>query len=440
MKKKKLTLQEKLAKRKFKSPNPIIHGIYHFIMKYFVMRKYKLKITRRDKISDCKGPCFIIFNHLSRYDHMFVMRAAWPRRYNMVAAYNEFFRSHLSFVFGLEKVIPKKNFTVDMTSLKAMAKVIKSGGAIAFSPEGMSSITGHNQPIVETTGNFLKHYKIPVYMVKLKGSYLTEHKVCLDERLGRVEAETYLLFSPEQLEKMTDQEVNDRINEEFHHDEYEWNKEVKIKWKHDGNICSHFHDLAYKCPKCGEELKMLGDKNFIRCEACGNGGTMDDYYTLTPFNEDCKIFESLSKWVDWERELVIKEISQNPDFSYSVNVKMGCLDKYKTLKKMQTSIPCGEGKLIFDHNGIHFVGVRDGKDYTFELSYEQIYTLILITDVTFFSFYVKGEYLEFTPDIPCVGKILLIVEEMHRLHVNRWKNFPWFDYMYEGIETKTENN
>ena len=82
-------MQEKLAKRKFKSPNPIIHGIYHFIMKYFVMRKYKLKITRRDKISDCKGPCFIIFNHLSRYDHMFVMRAAWPRRYNMLAAYNE---------------------------------------------------------------------------------------------------------------------------------------------------------------------------------------------------------------------------------------------------------------------------------------------------------------------------------------------------------------
>ena len=26
-----------------------------------------------------------------------------------------------------------------------------------------------------------------------------------------------------------------------------------------------------------------------------------------------------------------------------------------------------------------------------------------------------------------VGKILLIVEEMHRLHVNNWKNFPWMD-------------
>ena len=29
---------------------------------------------------------------------------------------------------------------------------------------------------------------------------------------------------------------------------------------------------------------------------------------------------------------------------------------------------------------------------------------------------------------------------MHRLHVNKWKNFPWFDYMYEvkelGIDEK----
>ena len=25
----------------------------------------------------------------------------------------------------------------------------------------------------------------------------------------------------------------------------------------------------------------------------------------------------------------------------------------------------------------------------------------------------------------------ILVEEMHRLHVNAWKNFPWFDYLYE---------
>ncbi|MBO4366774.1 MAG: hypothetical protein J5843_03850, partial [Clostridia bacterium] len=29
------------------------------------------------------------------------------------------------------------------------------------------------------------------------------------------------------------------------------------------------------------------------------------------------------------------------------------------------------------------------------------------------------------------GYALLITEEMHRLHANIWKNFPWNDWMYE---------
>ena len=32
------------------------------------------------------------------------------------------------------------------------------------------------------------------------------------------------------------------------------------------------------------------------------------------------------------------------------------------------------------------------------------------------------------------GYIYMLIQEMHRLHVNYWKNFPWFDYMYENLD------
>jgi hypothetical protein len=44
-----------------------------------------------------------------------------------------------------------------------------------------------------------------------------------------------------------------------------------------------------------------------------------------------------------------------------------------------------------------------------------------------------GDFYEFTPEIPAVGKMLLLTEEMHRLHVNEWKNFPWNAFMYENV-------
>ena len=38
-----------------------------------------------------------------------------------------------------------------------------------------------------------------------------------------------------------------------------------------------------------------------------------------------------------------------------------------------------------------------------------------------------GKYYDVFPKGRKVGKILLLVEEMHRMHVNNWKNFPWMD-------------
>ena len=127
-----------------------------------------------------------------------------------------------------------------------MNSIIRQGGCVAFSPEGMSSIYGTNQPIVPGTARFIKHFRIPVYFVKLKGSYLTSTKVCLDERYGRVEAELSLLFTPEDLERMSDDEVTDRLNEAFHFDDYEWAKEQKIKWKHKTGMCTRLSDICLR--------------------------------------------------------------------------------------------------------------------------------------------------------------------------------------------------
>ena len=56
-----------------------------------------------------------------------------------------------------------------------------------------------------------------------------------------------------------------------------------------------------------------------------------------------------------------------------------------------------------------------------------------MTTTAKFALFVGGEFYEFMPDRRTVGKMLLITEEMHRLHVNLWKNFPWNDGLYEGM-------
>lgn len=301
MAKKVVNHKEELRKRKFTIPPRPIAFLYRYIMGGLVMPKYKAEFKITDDINDCKGPCFLIWNHLSRIDHAYLMKAAWPRRINIVASYTEFFRSHLHTVFKLNNCLPKKNFTTDIPGLKAIQSIINQGGCVAFSPEGMSSMYGTNQPVVAGTGHYLRHFRVPIYFCEMHGEYLQNTKCCLDERYGKTTCEMKLLFSVEDLDRMTDDEVEAKMNEAFRNDDYEWGRQNHIKWKTNGEICKRLDDICWQCPKCGKELVMKAEKNYIECTNCGNGATMDDYYEFHPYNDECVIPVSPSKWVEWER-------------------------------------------------------------------------------------------------------------------------------------------
>ena len=110
-----------------------------------------------------------------------------------------------------------------------------------------------------------------------------------------------MLFTPEDLKEMTPEQIDLKINEAFHHDDYKWNKIARIKYKSKGRIMTNMQDMLYKCPKCGKEMRMDAAHRYIRCLECGNGAIMDDYYDLHPFDDTCKVFETPTDWVDWER-------------------------------------------------------------------------------------------------------------------------------------------
>lgn len=428
---KKLDIRGDLAHRNYTKPNPFLYFIYYVVgLTPLLGGKYHPHLKVKDKI---KGPAFLIWNHQSRRDHTFLTTAAWPRRLSIVCEYASFFREHLHWAFKMNKILPKKVFAQnDLNSIRAIRKIIKKGGVVALSPEGTSSIFGDNQPIVPGTGRFMKSFNVPVYIMKLQGSYLTNNKICTDDRIGEVYGELSLLFSKEDMAKMSNEEIDNKINEAFHHDDYKWNKEHHIKYESNGRICTNLADMLYKCPKCGEEFAMEAKDNYIKCNKCGNMATMDDYYDFHKKDDTCVIPETPTDWVHDERLAIIDEIRKDPNYSFSVKCKIGDLPNDHYIPKTDTSEICGEGIFTVDHKGIHFRGTKRGEDFNFDYSYKQVWTFPMTVDLSIWSVNVNDEPIDFYPEYRCVGKVLMLVEEMHRLHINYWKNFPWFDYMYEG--------
>ena len=147
----KQTVAKEIHSRKIKRPNAL-YNILGTVWKLFMYKKYNVHYTFKTDFRKEKGPFFFISNHASRLDYIFTGVPLLPLRMNYVAGYNEFHRSHLAMVFKLLRVIPKKNFTPDLYTVKEISRVIKSGHGVCIFPEGMSSISGANQPVALGTG------------------------------------------------------------------------------------------------------------------------------------------------------------------------------------------------------------------------------------------------------------------------------------------------
>ncbi len=432
--KKQKDYQLELAKRKYRKTNWIFYFIYYFASRFIITRPFHPEFKVIDKLSKCKGPAFLIWNHQSRRDHAMLTALAWPRRINFLAEEASFFRSHLSMVFKLNNVIPKKVLSNDIGSLRAIWDIIKQNGVVAFAPEGFASVFGDNQPTVPGTGRFLQVFGIPVYFASLQGGYLCTSKVTDEDRSGKFRAQLQLLFSPEDLKSMTPRQIEERIDEVFHHDDFKWNRTHHFAYRSKEGICTNLSDLCYRCPKCGTEFQMEAGKDSIECRHCGNNATMDQYYAFHKASPDCVIPESPTEWTHLERQAIIDEIRSNSDYSFSVNVKLGDIPKDHLLTEEKSTEICGEGVYTVDHKGVHYRGTRHGEEWAFDMDYNQVFTYPSSVMLDRFSLYVDNEYYDFIPEYRATGKLTILTEEMHRYHINKWKNFPWFSYMYEGKE------
>lgn len=433
----KKTLNQKIKELRVKKMSGFACGLMGAIVHFLYKRPCKVTIDYHCKLKDYKNkPVIVVSNHASRFDYAF-MRMAMKRPLNIIAAENEFHRQKFKLVFKLGQVIPKRNFVADMSTIKNVARLFKKykNACVPLFPCGMSCASGAQQPSALGTGKMLKHFGVHVLAVRIHGAYLVCPKFDLKERYGKVEVEVDELFTPEQLKELTVEEIDRKVDEAIFTDDYEWNATRQHSYKRkDGKYAENMEQMLYKCPKCGAEMQMEGRGDTIKCTVCGNGATLDDKYNLMPIG-DSVIPYNPREWFDWQRRQMRKAVS-NPDFVLDEHVTLTMMPDYEYIKDNQLGYPVGEGMLHLDHTGLTYRGTRNGEQWQVHIPRDNLNTLCLPVDGSFFYTYASGEFLLFTPDTPSSLRWLLAVEEIYRLHGGKWQNFPWFDYDRQGFETK----
>lgn len=420
----KKTIQEQYQARKIHPVAPLPYRFMTLLSKVLYYKKFDVNFNYHVDLKPYRNTSYVIIgNHASRVDYVYLGLPFFPDTVNYVMGYNEIFRSHLNGVLKAMKIIQKKNFVPDMYAIRQIKRVIKEGGRICILPEGMSSISGHNQPSQAGTGQLLKSLGVPVFYTKISGGYLASTKYNLEERPGHVDVDIDLMFSPEDLKNMTAEELQDKMDRLLWHDDYEWNKAHHYRFRSKEGTALNMHQLLFWCPKCHTPLQMESSRDTLRCRCCGSGVMVDEYYDLTPLTEDSVVPETPSVWFDMERAWVKKQVASE-DYKLEEHVKLGVLPGDHLLKNQKTSEIVGEGMLTLTRKGLSYKGTKNGEDWEFFIPSAELPTYGMCTDVSRFYTFVKGVFTEFYPDGDTAELWMMATEEIHHLNNGSWRDFP----------------
>lgn len=366
----------------------LLYPLFYLVGIYFRSCGIKLKTTNKVK-DELVSPSIVLCNHGSFIDFYYAESLLLKYAPNYIVARLYFYDKRLGWLLRNVGSFPKSMFQADYESTKNCIRVLKEGRILTMMPEARLSTVGRFEDIQDRTFSFLKKSNVPVYTVKINGDYLADPKWGKGFRRGAlVEAELDILFTPEQLEEMTLEEIQQKTEERLRYDELEWLKTKPSLRYRSKRMAEGLENILTVCPNCGAKYSIITKKNEISCEKCGKLCEIDDRYAFDPEFK----FRSFAQWYDWQFELLKVEILENENYSLLSEVELRLPSK----NGQSLTRSAGHGVCTLDRNGLKYVGSRDGEDWEILIPLTRIYRLLFGAGQNF-EVYNDSEILFFVP-------------------------------------------
>lgn len=357
------------AKTAVRKPNRFLFTFLYGVLRVF----FFLKGVRLKKKNLCghlpEGPAIVLCNHGSFLDFMYaaaLLRKCYP---NFVIARLYFYHKILGGLLKKLGGFPKSMFANDMESTKNCLQVLKNGGVLAMMPEARLSTVGCFEDIQPRTYSFLKKAGVPVYTVKLSGDFLADPKWGKGVRRGScVEAELDLLFTAEQLTRLSPEQIGESVEKRLFYNELEWLQSRPKQRYRSRRLAEGLENILSVCPKCGAKHTIQTRKRDVFCEHCGKLTQIDDRYTFTGDFQ----FRDFAQWYHWQKEQLQRQIKADPQYVLKSKVTLRLPSKDgKSLTR-----EAGNGVCRLSRQGLTYEGTLDGEPCTETFSPERVYRLL----------------------------------------------------------------
>lgn len=241
----------------------------------------------------------LISNHTDAMDPGFEMEALG--RYIRYVASDHTARMKLGWVFKyIGGVIIKYRDRPSSVLTDEIIRNVQAGIPVGLHAEGAMSINGQTGFISEHTGQLVKDSGVALVTYRFVGGYLRKPRWANTKRNGPIIGHFVAEYSPEELSKLSVEEITEIIRRDTYVNAYEEQK--KEMHDYDGeNLAECVERILYICPKCGKVGTLHSKGNFLNCD-CGYKTEMKK----DGFFHDCGeglVHDNVLSWDLWQRDI-----------------------------------------------------------------------------------------------------------------------------------------
>lgn len=300
----------------------------------------RLKIVKSDK-RGIKPPFLVLGTHQSFTDFYVTPLALFPYRANYISEL-EGFEYYGEWIYRQAGCLGTRKFVDDLALIKNIKRVLDRGNILVLYPEARYANVGTSSELPRSVAKLVKFLNVPVVTLNMKGNYLQSPIWNLTKRReARLHADMNYALTKEDIWNMTVNEIQDKISELLSYDEYQWQRESKMRITYKKRA-EGLHLPLYQCLACGTEFSMQSEGVGLFCTCCGKSWTMDEFGTLIADDSAEEIY--IPDWYEQEREFVQEQIEEG---NYLLDMEV----QIEALPNAKNFIDCGRGRLHHDREG-----------------------------------------------------------------------------------------
>lgn len=381
-------------KKKAKSDR-FYRRIFLFFRPLFcLVAKWKLGVKARHP-KKFNEPILIYSNHTTDLDFLAVSSHI-KNHFYMVCSQHILGMGLVGFLIGkLFHPIAVFKGSVKGSEMLDLLRRIKRGNNVLVFCEGRLSHNGKTQPIGIAAAQLAKAAKCRLVTFRTDGGFFKQPRWQKSIGPGKLfDSGIVNEYSKEELAKLSDAELLERIEKDLYTDAYEEQKKrmQKFKFPHGVGDILRYYSL---CPACHEERLVCKDGFTLTCKDCGYEMRWNEYGF---FESENPIVKTTAEWETLERETYFSRFAEGK-FLDDDGVSL-----FATDAAFQKT-PLADGKMISSAEGLSFEGTS-----SCFFPFAEMEGLEVLAGGSSLVFTRKGEHFLLTTDHGNLAKYLYLYE------------------------------